>query len=244
MENYKVIQVADLGPVIARADFHNRTIELNGKIFPNLPPMVQEYVMCHEVCHLRYDDHDEAATTLRAQQLFLARANGHADLAERKHFLSTTITQQQYGNEIAVGLILLIAGAITLTATTVGGIISLVKARNIGWYSWNDAVQRQNLAVMLDEAFSSAKEGADKPASDYFWLQLDQYTAKDDSLEQFLGRKSNLWVNDVIPQYEAKWGFGFTEVYEKKIYDHLWFKALMAVAVAAIVYLVVERVRK
>lgn len=244
MENYKVIQVADLGPVIARADFHNRTIELNGKIFPSLPPMVQEYVMCHEVCHLRYDDHDESATTLRAQQLFLSRAKSPSELAERKRFLSTTITQQKYGNIATETLVFIILGGIALTATTIGGIISLVKARNVGWYSWSEAVQRQNLAVMLDQAFSSAKEGADQPAADYFWLQLDQYTAKDDSLEQFLGRKSNLWVNDVIPQYEAKWGFGFTEVYEKKLYDHLWFKALMAVAVAAIVYLVVERVRK
>ena len=243
MESYKVIQVPDLGPVIARADFQNRTIELNGKIFPNLPPMVQEYVMCHEVCHLRYDDHDESATTLRAQQLFLSRAKGASDLAERRQFLSTTVTEGKYGNELVTIIGLIIAG-VTLTVTAVSGIVSLSRARNIGWYSWNETVQRQNLAVMLDQAFGSAKEGADRPAADYFWLQLDQYTAKDDSLEQFLGRKSNLWVNDVIPQYEAKWGFGFTEVYEKKLYDHLWFKALMAVAVAAIVYLVVERVRK
>lgn len=233
----------DLGPVIARADFHNQTIELNGKIFPNLPPMVQEYVMCHEVCHLRYDDHDEAATTVRAQQLFLQRANGAADLAERKQFLSTTISQQ-YGNELVVGAVItLVLAGISLAATITAGVISLVKARNIGWYSWSESVQRQNLAVMLDEAFTSAKEGADKPASEYFWLQLDQYTAKDDSLEQFLGRKANQWVNDVIEQYATKYGFGFNVVYEKKVYENLWFKALAAVLVAVLVYLVIERIK-
>lgn len=243
MESYKVIQVPDLGPVIARADFQNRTIELNGKIFPNLPPMVQEYVMCHEVCHLRYDDHDESATTLRAQQLFLSRAKGASDLAERRQFLSTTVTQSNYGNIAITTLVTLIVAGISLTITAVSGIVSLSRARNIGWYSWNEAVQRQNLAVMLDEAFTSAKEGADKPASDYFWLQLNQFNAKDDTLEQFLGRKSNLWVNDVVRQYEAKYGFGFTEVYERKVYENLWFKALMAVGIAVIIYLIVERVR-
>ena len=92
--SYKVIQMDDLGAVIARADFDNQTIELNAKIFPNLPPMAQELVMCHEVCHLKYNDHEEAATNARAIQLFMQRSTNAADREKRKKFLETTMTTE------------------------------------------------------------------------------------------------------------------------------------------------------
>ena len=130
-----------------------------------------------------------------------------------------------------------------VTVAATAGIVSLVKAKNIGWYSWSESVQRTNLNTMLEEAFSAAKEAADKPASDYFWTEMDAYNAKDKSLEQFLGRKANSWVTEVIEQYEDKYGFGFYEVYEKKLWDNLWFKALVAVAAAVCVYLIAERIK-
>jgi len=36
--------------------------------------MVQEFVLCHEVCHLKYEEWDEAETNRLAARLFLDRA--------------------------------------------------------------------------------------------------------------------------------------------------------------------------
>ena len=41
---------------------------------------------------------------------------------------------------------------------------------------------------------------------------MQAYTAKDSSLDQFLRRSSNEWVNNEIAKYEKAYGFGFTEV--------------------------------
>ncbi len=50
------IREASLGPVIARADHEDGAIEVNKDYFYRLPAAVQEYVLCHEVCHLKHDE--------------------------------------------------------------------------------------------------------------------------------------------------------------------------------------------
>lgn len=195
----------DLGPVLARADHQENVIEVNKKAFYGLPPMVQEFVLCHEVCHLKHDEWDEERTNRMAADLFLNRSNGDADRKEREQFLSYLNDNGGYSNFAWSALI----GAVLSLGTTAYGII---KNRNAGWYSWDDASKQANLKTMLTTAFEKARKSNSKSSADFFWEQISVYTNKDASLKQFMNRSSNAWVKPVISQYETAYGFGFEEV--------------------------------
>lgn len=236
---YRVIHRADLGSVIARADFLKQTIELNDAIYPNLPPMTQELVMCHEVCHLAYGEHDEARTQQLAEALFLRRAKNAEDRELRLAAIGKG--SSRYGNEIAIGLILTIVGAVL--AVTAGAATLIIK-RNEGWYSWSTVTRKQRMAQMLDQAFQNAKASESRTPADYLWEQLNVYTAKDSDFDQFLSRSANSWVRAEIEKYEQYYGFGFNETYKRRLSEKPWFKAVAVVIVGLAVYLAVDAVRK
>lgn len=197
----------DLGPVLARADHVDNVIEVNRRVFYGLPPMVQEFVLCHEVCHLKHNEHDEARTNLLAMQLFMQRATSDEDAQQRKRFLSYLDGSDM--SNITVAAILGIVGAAFSLGTNVWGII---KQRNAGWYSWDAATQRANMNTMLKQAFEQSRRTSRQSAAQLLWDQLRNYTNKDDSLSQFLGRSDNSWVSALIAKYEKKYGFGIDEV--------------------------------
>lgn len=196
---------ADLGPVLARADHLENTIEVNTKVFYRLPPMMQEFVLCHEVCHLKHNEWNEARTNQLATELFLRRAKGEADLEQRKRFLSYIDGHGGYSNFAWEALITGVLGL----GTTVFGII---RQRDSGWYSWDISTQRANLKTLLTQAFEQSRKSSRQSAAEFFWAQMQAYTAKDSSLDQFLRRSANEWVNNEIAKYEKAYGFGFTEV--------------------------------
>lgn len=199
---------ADLGPVLARADHLENTIEVNAKVFYRLPPMMQEFVLCHEVCHLKHNEWDEARTNQLATELFLRRAKGEADLEQRKRFMSYVDGHGGYSN-LGVEAILAMAGSVFSLGTSIFGII---RQRNSGWYSWDISTQRANLKTLLTQAFEQSRKSSRQSAAEFFWAQIQAYTAKDSSLDQFLRRTANEWVNNEIAKYEKAYGFGFTEV--------------------------------
>lgn len=199
------IREADLGPVIARADHVDRAIEVNKEIFYKLPPMVQEFVLCHEVCHLTHDEWDEVATNQLASQLFLDRSADAPDRDRRQRFLSYLDGNGGFSNFAWATLISSVIGL----GTTIYGI---VRNRNQGWYSWDSATQRSNLNAMLTQAFEASRKTSTESASQIFWAQMQGYTTKDGSLDEFLGRSENAWVRPAIANYEQAYGFGFSEV--------------------------------
>lgn len=200
-----IVEREDLGPVLARADHQENVVEVNGKAFYKLPPMVQEFVLCHEVCHLRHNEWDEDRTNALAARLFLSRATDAADLAARREFLSYIDGQGGYTN---FDFFAIIGSALSLGSTVFG----IIKNRNAGWYSWDRATQRANIRVMLDQAFTQSRRSSKRSAEDFLWAQLQNYTNKDDSLSKFLSRSDNSWVKSEIRSYEADYGFGLGEV--------------------------------
>lgn len=205
------IREAKLGPVIARADHLDGAIEVNKDIFYKLPPMAQEFVLCHEVCHLRYNDRDEARTNQRAADLFMQRAKGDADLRARTDFLSYLYGKD--GDYSNAGLSIAAISAIISAAVGVGSTIySIVSTRNAGWYSWSQATKKTWLEAALTTAFEQSRRSGSHSASEYFWAQLAPCTNKDESLEEWMGRSANDWVKNVILKYEKQYGFGFSEV--------------------------------
>lgn len=204
-----IVEREDLGPVLARADHQENVIEVNGKAFYKLPPMVQEFVLCHEVCHLRHNEWDEDRTNALAARLFLSRATDADDLKARREFLSYIDGNGGYSNSLTVAGIMAVVGSAFSLGSTVFGII---KNRNAGWYSWDRATQRDNLHVMLDQAFTQSRRSSKHSAEEFLWAQLQNYTNKDDSLSKFLSRSDNSWVKSEIRSYEADYGFGLSEV--------------------------------
>ena len=204
-EKITIVEREDLGPVLARADHQENVVEVNGKAFYKLPPMVQEFVLCHEVCHLRHNEWDEARTNALASRLFLSRAQDEDDLAARREFLSYIDGEGGYTN---FDFFALIGSAISLGSTVFG----IIKNRNAGWYSWDRATQRANLRVMLDQAFTQSRRSSKRSAEEFLWAQLQNYTNKDDSLSKFLSRSDNSWVKAEIRAYEEEYGFSLGEV--------------------------------
>lgn len=231
-----MIREADLGPVIARADHQDGAIEVNSAIFYKLPPMVQEFVLCHEVCHLQYGERDEDRTNALATQLFLSRATGAGDRARREKFVSY-MDGRDYSN---FAWEMLIAPVVSLGMTVYG----IIQNSNAGWYSWSTAVQRANLNTMLATAFEQSRRQSQQSAAELFWEQMMPYTNKDNSLDDFLNRSKNSWVKSVIREYENKYGFGFREV--TPIDPTAFPIAMLAVGllVGAAVYLIIKKFRK
>lgn len=203
-----IVEREDLGPVLARADHQENVVEVNGKAFYRLPPMVQEFVLCHEVCHLRHNEWDEERTNALASRLFLSRAHDEDDLAARREFLSYIDGEGGYANFDPLTLIGAIGSAFSLGSTVFG----IIKNRNAGWYSWDRATQRANLRVMLDQAFTQSRRSSKHSAEEFLWAQLQNYTNKDDSLSKFLSRGDNSWVKAEIRAYEEEYGFSLGEV--------------------------------
>lgn len=207
-EKITIVDCDDLGPVMARADHQNRVIEVNRKVFYGLPPMVQEFVLCHEVCHLRHNEHDEARTNQLAAELFMQRAQNDADRRARADFLAYLYGKEGSHSNWVATVIAAVSAAFGI-GTTVWGI---VKDRNAGWYSWDSATQRTNMNALLRQSFEQSRRTSKESAAQILWAQLSKYTNKDSSLKQFLERSDNSWVNALIAKYEKKYGFGFDEV--------------------------------
>lgn len=206
-EKIRIADREDLGPVLARADHDLNVIEVNKAAFYKLPPMMQEFVLCHEVCHLKHHEWDEAETNRLASRLFMDRAANDADRQERERFLSYLDGTDTSNFDVAS--ILALASGIWNLGT---GIWGTIRQRNAGWYSWDAATQRANLNVMLKQAFEQGRRSASQSAGDFLWEQLRSYTNKDSSLEEFLARTDNAWVKTVIAKYETAYGHGLEEV--------------------------------
>ena len=231
-----IVERTDLGPVLARADHQENAIEVNGRAFYALPPLVQEFVLCHEVCHLRHNEWDEARTNQLAARLFLERARSAADREQRQRFLSYLDgTDGDYSNWWQA-VIAAIPAAFSLGTTIYG----IVKNQNAGWYSWDKATQQSNLNVMLKAAFEQSRKSRSRSAADFFWEQLEPNTNKDDSLEKFLSRSGNAWVRQYIAKYEKAYGFGFTEVTPIDLTAY----PLVIVAIGAVVAFIIYRIIK
>ena len=238
IQGIKIREAADLGPVIARADHRDRAIEVNRRIFYCLPPMAQEFVLCHEVCHLRYDDHDEARTNQRAAALFMQRATSADDRRARAEFLS--YLHDKYDNLGAEAIAGIVIAAVSAAVSIGVTIYSVVSARNAGWYSWNQGTRRKWLEGALTMAFEQARRSGSRSAADYFWAQLAPCTAKDESLDEWEGRSVNEWTKAVIKKYEKAYGVGFREVtpIDLTVYP------LVIVAIGAVVAFIVYRIIK
>lgn len=239
MEQQTKIEVreADLGPVIARADHLEGAVEVNKDIFYKLPPQVQEFVLCHEVCHLKHNEWDEARTNALASELYLSRAANDDDRKERERFLSYIDDNGGYSN-FAWGALL---SAATTIFTTAYGIIS---NQNAGWYSWDDATRHANIDVMLTQAFEQSRKTNKQSAAAIFWAQLQPFTNKDDDLNEFLSRSGNAWVKSCIAAYEKKYGFGFNEVTPIDITAFPVAMLAIGLVVGFVVYKIIKNSRK
>ena len=219
---------------------------------------MQEFVLCHEVCHLVYKEWDEKRANRLACELFLDRAKSAEDFAERKQFVSNleangmsdfaitaAVTATAAGIAAAAGLSAgELAGIIISSITAVAGIAttiySIVAARNVGWYSWNKTTQQTWLDTALQTSFEAARRSSNRSAKDFFWAQLSPVTNKDESVEEWMNRNANSWVGPVITKYEKRYGFGFDEVRPIDLTAY----PLVIVAIGAIVAFVVYRIIK
>ena len=235
-----ILERADLGPVIARADHQENAIEVNAKAFYALPPMVQEFVLCHEVCHLKHNEWDEARTNRLASRLFLSRAKSADDLRERERFLSYIDgSDSQYSNWWQA-----IIAAIPALANLGFSIYASVKNQNAGWYSWDDATRRSNLDAMMRAAFEQSRRSARHSASEYFWAQMQAYTNKDDSLDQFMNRSGNAIVGQYARKYAQEYGFGFAEVTPVDLTAYPIVIVAIGAVAALLIYWIIKKTKK
>lgn len=235
-----IIEVADLGPVLARADHQRNAVEVNAKVFYKLPPLVQEFVLCHEFCHLKHQEWDEVRTNQLAAQIFLDRASGKADIQERRRFLSyLTGEDSSYSNWWQI-----VVAAIPALANIGVKLYNGIKQSNAGWYSWDKDTQKSNLAVMLTAAFEQSRRTSQQPASYYLWAQLQSYDFKDDTLEQFLDRSQNTWVKTEIAKYETQYGFKLGEVTPIDLTAYPIVIVAIGVVVGVVIYKLIKSRKK
>ena len=200
--------------VYARADHENRCIEVNASVYPHLDPLMREFVMCHEVCHLEWDDHDETRTNTRACVLFVERGTTPVEREKRLEWLKAMMHDDpRYSNELVV-IVISICAAVVVACTVTAATIVAVRKRNVGWYSWDRKMQEEYLNRTLTDSFNKAMDSETSTARTFFWEDFARYTAKDKNFEKFINRKKNNWVKKVITEYEARYGFGFDELYK------------------------------
>lgn len=236
LDQITIREAADLGPVIARADHRDGAIEVNSSVFYKLTPMMQEFVLCHEVCHLKYEEWDEARTNQLASKLFLSRSRGEADRKERENFLSYLDGQGGYSNWVAA-----LVSAVIGLGTTIYGVIA---KRNAGWYSMKETDQRTLVRQLLSVSFESSRKSNSQSAAQFFWSVMGNYTNKDKGLDQFLSRSTNSWVKDEIANYEQKYGFKFDAVTPIDITAYPLAMVAVGIVAGFIVYKIIKKLRK
>lgn len=97
MENTKIkYRWADIGHWMARCNHDTDIIELNGKEFPNLSPLFQEYVWIHEHVHLLTDVYDETQCNKIVDDIFLMRASSKNNLKARQEFIQNSNSTMSY----------------------------------------------------------------------------------------------------------------------------------------------------
>lgn len=227
-----VIREAELGPVIARVDHQDGAIEVNASIFYKLPPMVQEFVLCHEVTHLANNEWDEGRTNQLASALFLKRAKDAADREARSEFLSYLDCNGGYSNFDWFGIVTAAAGL----GYSVYGII---QDQNANWYSWDKQTQKANLNVMLSNSFEKARKSSTHSASEYFWEEMYNWTNRDSDLNAFLKRDGNTWVNKIIKEYEKQYGFKFDEVTPVDLTAYPLVMVALGIVAGIVVYMII-----
>ena len=238
-----IVEVDDLGPVLARADHYKNAVEVNAKAFYKLPSMVQEFILCHEFCHLKHQEWDENRTNQLASKLFLQRATSEADLQERKKFLSYLSGQEGERGNYSNWVQFVIAAIPALVALGVK-IYSGVKQKNAGWYSWDKDIKQKTLETMLTSSFEQARRTNKHSASEYLWAQLQGYTNKDDTLEQFLDRSQNAWVKTEIAKYETQYGFKLDEVTPIDLTAYPIVIVAIGVVVGVVIYKLIKSRKK
>lgn len=242
IEGIEVREKEDLGPVIARADHQDKAIEVNRKIFYRLPSEVQEFVLCHEVCHLRYDEHDEGRTNQLAAELYLRRAANAADRTDRERFLHYLSGNDDgdYSHIAVTAIISIVTAAVGLGYTIYG----VIQDNNAGWYSWEKSTQQANMKVMLTQAFEESRKSSSRSAADFLWEILYRYDNKDASLDRFLARSENAWVKTWIAKYEKKYGFKLTDVTPVDILAFPMVKVGIGIVAALAVFLLIRKIKK
>lgn len=212
-QEFPVVQRTLPSHIYARADHESRLIEVNASVYPHLDPLMREFVMCHEVCHLEWDDHDETRTNTRACVLFVERGTTPVDRQKRIEWIKAMMHDDpRYSNEIVV-LVTCICAAIVAACTITAATIVAVRKRNVGWYSWDRKMQEEYLRRTLTDSFEKAMESDSSSARTFFWEDFARYTAKDKNFEKFINRRENNWVKKIITEAEAYYGFGFDELY-------------------------------
>ena len=83
---------SDCGHWLARCNHNSNIIEINGIEFPNLSPLLQDYVWVHEHVHLLADVHDESKCNEIADAIFVKRSSSSSDLQARRNFLTCAYT--------------------------------------------------------------------------------------------------------------------------------------------------------
>ena len=73
---------------------------------------------------------------------------------------------------------------------------------------------------------------------------MSNFDNKDSSLDGFLNRSSNTWVNAVIAQYERKYGFGFREVTPIDITAFPVAVIAIGAAVGLLIYTLIKKQKK
>ncbi|MCR5040050.1 MAG: hypothetical protein K6A94_12045 [Bacteroidales bacterium] len=238
-EKITLIDREDLGPVLARADHFNNTIEVNKRAFYTLPPMVQEFVLCHEVCHLKHHEWDEGETNRLASSLFMSRAVDDDDRATRNRFLSYLDGTDTSNFDVA-----LILSAASAALSLSSSIYSAIRNRNEGWYGWDDATRRANLETMLKQSFEESRRSTSQSAKEFFWVQLSPYTNRDDSVEEFLARTDHAWVKGRIAAYEEAYGFKFDEVTPFDLTAYPLLVVAIGALAAVLVYVIIKKAKK
>ena len=223
--------------MIARADHVDGAIEVNKNIFYRLSPSVQEFVLCHEVCHLKHNEWDEARTNALASDLYLSRATDEADRRRRQEFLSYLDGEGGYSN---FNWWQLIPAAVSLGYSVYG----VVRDQQAGWYSWDKKTQQANLKVMLSTAFEQARKSGKHTAKEYFWEILYKYDNKDADVDKFLKRSGNAWVNTYVKKWEKTYGFGFDEVTPVDLTAYPVIMLAVGIVVGLVVYFIIKKARK
>lgn len=212
---FPVVRVTLPTHIYARTDHVNRCIEVNNGVFDALSPLMQEFVMCHEVCHAAWDDHDENRTNIRAAIMFVNRGKTPVDSGKRLEWLRDIgLNDPNYSNIATEALIMIITSAVLITVSVTTAIVGAVKGRNIGWYSWDRKYQTEWLNRTLDDSFKAAMNSESSSARTFFWNELAKVNAKDKNYDRWYSRSDNYWVRSVITKKEKEYQLKIDEIYQ------------------------------
>lgn len=241
----------DTGHWLARCNHDTRVIELNKRDFPNLSPLMKDYIWVHEYVHLLYSVYDEAQCNAITDQIFVSRGKTERERRARLDFIekskgSASVSGYLSGgfegesagdNAVGFGISQFVNIAINFINDLKYNEDAFSRNEKSGFNGLTLDKQKEVIYSFLRQSFRLARRSSSRSAYNFFMGKMQPLMTPLSISSYSLLLERYPWILDEIQYYEKEYGVDFMAVTPADYSDVLWLVVIVVAILVAGVYL-------